>query len=125
LEISATGQSPEATRFFVDALIDILDFKNEARKRPRQNALSAITGEITGVEKQIQEKQKEITVFGDFQQYFVSDGERAQRREPAKLRFCPICGRNTVAGIDAGTVGEHAMPAGASTGVVLPGQKTG
>lgn len=64
LEVSATGRSPQATRAYVDGVIqEYLRFKQEARKRTSSVALSTITDQISAVERQIAEKEKTLSQF--------------------------------------------------------------
>lgn len=64
LEVSATGFLPDATRAYVDAVIqEYLRFKDEARKRTSSVALSTITDQIKEVERQIREKETALSDF--------------------------------------------------------------
>lgn len=64
LALGATGPSPEATRAFLNAVMDeYFALKRDSRKRTSSGALSSITDQIKEVEKQIQLQQDEITLF--------------------------------------------------------------
>lgn len=64
LVVGATGPSPEATKAFLDAVMDeYLALKKDSRKRNSSLALSSITDQINDVENQIQQQQKQLTLF--------------------------------------------------------------
>ena len=64
LEVSATGAFPDATQFFVDAVVaEYLSFKSEERKKTSANALSSITEQISQQEQQIADRERELSAF--------------------------------------------------------------
>ncbi|HVV71138.1 MAG TPA: polysaccharide biosynthesis tyrosine autokinase, partial [Verrucomicrobiae bacterium] len=64
VELRATGADPEATRAFLDGVIDeYFAFKKDARKRTSAGALSGITDQIHEVETGIERQQNQITMF--------------------------------------------------------------
>lgn len=64
LELTATGPSPEATRAYVNAVMDeYLAFKKDARKQTSFGALSTITDQVREAEKQVREIQARMIAF--------------------------------------------------------------
>ena len=64
LDLTATGPSPEATRAFLDAVMDeYLALKKDSRKQTSFGALSSITDQINNIEKQVQQHQNQLTLF--------------------------------------------------------------
>jgi len=64
LQLRATGPDREATRAFLDAVIEeYLAFKRDSRKQTSSGALSGLTDQIHEVERQIQQQQSQMTLF--------------------------------------------------------------
>ena len=65
LELEAKGPSPEATRAFLDAVMDeYLALKKGSRQQTSVGALAGITDQIKEAERQIQQQQEALTAFG-------------------------------------------------------------
>src|SRR5689334_752271 len=64
LVLGATGASAEATRAFLDAIMDqYLALKKDSSKRNSSEALSSITDQMNEVENQIQQRQNQLARF--------------------------------------------------------------
>jgi polysaccharide biosynthesis transport protein len=64
MELRATGPSPEATRAFLDAVMEeYLVLKKGAHQQASSGALSGLTAQIKAAEDQIRQQQQALTAF--------------------------------------------------------------
>jgi capsular exopolysaccharide synthesis family protein len=129
IEVTATGVSPRPTSAFVDAVIqEYLDYKSEFRKKTSLSALSTITGQIKDLERQISDKENVLSAFETSNNISVL----TESGTSAGSHLARISGQLS----DLRT--EHHLlelltpeqfkdmsqvPAGASTGISVPGQE--
>jgi len=80
LDLEARGRFPEATRAFLNAVMDeYLDLKKVARQQTSAGALSGITDQIKEAERKIQRQQETLTAFRESNNisYLTEHGQSA------------------------------------------------
>lgn len=129
IEVTATGVSPRPVSGFVDAVIqEYLAYKNEFRKNSSLSALSAITSQIKELETQISEKENGLSAFETSNNIsFLTESGTSAGSHLARINGQLSDLRTERHLLELLTPAEFKdmsqVPAGASTGVSVPGQQ--
>jgi len=129
IEVSGTGIVPGPTVAYVNAIIhEYLAYKSEFRKNSSLNALSTITSQIKDLEKQIADKEQELGAFETSNNIsFLTESGASAGSHLARLNGQLSDLRTEHHLLELLTPAQFRdmsqVPAGATTGISVPGQQ--